>query len=557
LRGLSDRILDRWVVAGVVLYGLAMSATLLLTGASASHPRELGATIAKNAASLTYDDGYYYLEIARQIANGAGSTFDGVNPTNGYHPLWLLCLVPIFWVASTPAVALIAVVLAQAVLMSLCAAWTYRVARQTMTRFGATLAAALWVHAQLPYRVALSGLEYGVYASSSIAAAYFYGRRFARGPLRPAREYFALGLALALTFLCRVDAILLAGCMGCVLAARELRRGFSADGARRMLCVGAPVAGTVLIYAGTNRWLFGHCWPISGTIKRDWSEQLLEQDPQYRAHGWMIAKICNLVWPFGSMKPTYVLFLVAGSLGAGCAWLLARVLRRRVFAPFTRAQGGPLVLFSLAQLSVYVVAYHDGYSFQRWYYVMQPWLGALLMATAADRVLRWARRSSARLAWAQRSVSLVAIGVLCAVPVTSARTAQQWRRLALSDAAGDPLYAAAADWVAAHVQQGDVVAAWNAGKLGYASGRRVINLDGLVNSWKFYEKDRLDMCGYWRRENVKYVVDVFELDREVAFIGAYYAPGASFSVCAPQLERVWVGPAYPQTSQHAEAFLLR
>src|SRR3954467_14807103 len=35
------------------------------------------------------DDAFYYLQIARHIAGTGVSTFDGINPTNGYHPAWM------------------------------------------------------------------------------------------------------------------------------------------------------------------------------------------------------------------------------------------------------------------------------------------------------------------------------------------------------------------------------------------------------------------------------------------------------------------------------------
>src|SRR5262245_6448745 len=47
---------------------------------------------------LLLDDGYYYLNIARHLAQGDGFTFDGLHPTNGFHPLWQLLLVPLFWI---------------------------------------------------------------------------------------------------------------------------------------------------------------------------------------------------------------------------------------------------------------------------------------------------------------------------------------------------------------------------------------------------------------------------------------------------------------------------
>src|SRR3954469_20330882 len=46
--------------------------------------------------ALTFDDAFYYFGIARNVAHGHGSTFDGIDPTNGYHPLWMLMAVPVY-----------------------------------------------------------------------------------------------------------------------------------------------------------------------------------------------------------------------------------------------------------------------------------------------------------------------------------------------------------------------------------------------------------------------------------------------------------------------------
>ena len=44
---------------------------------------------------VVFDDAYYYLQIAYNIAHGAGSTFDGITMTNGYQPLWMAIVVAI------------------------------------------------------------------------------------------------------------------------------------------------------------------------------------------------------------------------------------------------------------------------------------------------------------------------------------------------------------------------------------------------------------------------------------------------------------------------------
>ena len=48
---------------------------------------------------FTRDDAYYYFKVAQNVGEGHGSTFDGIDVTNGYHPLWMLVCIPIFALA--------------------------------------------------------------------------------------------------------------------------------------------------------------------------------------------------------------------------------------------------------------------------------------------------------------------------------------------------------------------------------------------------------------------------------------------------------------------------
>jgi len=47
--------------------------------------------------NFTNDDAFFYLKTAANFATGLGSTFDGINPTNGYHPLWFLLLAGVYF----------------------------------------------------------------------------------------------------------------------------------------------------------------------------------------------------------------------------------------------------------------------------------------------------------------------------------------------------------------------------------------------------------------------------------------------------------------------------
>ncbi|MGZ5802148.1 MAG: hypothetical protein ACXWJZ_16125, partial [Burkholderiaceae bacterium] len=53
-------------------------------------------------ADLIFDDAYYYLGIAHNIATGKGSTFGELVKTNGYQPLWVLILAAVIYLFSFP-----------------------------------------------------------------------------------------------------------------------------------------------------------------------------------------------------------------------------------------------------------------------------------------------------------------------------------------------------------------------------------------------------------------------------------------------------------------------
>jgi len=49
-------------------------------------------------ASTVIDDAMYYPKISGNIIKLGSMTYDGITITNGFHPLWLYCLLPISWI---------------------------------------------------------------------------------------------------------------------------------------------------------------------------------------------------------------------------------------------------------------------------------------------------------------------------------------------------------------------------------------------------------------------------------------------------------------------------
>lgn len=75
-------------VGAVLAYGAAFAGYLLVRFDLVNLVRD-----------VNLDDAFYYLKTAQHLAEGKFSTFDGgITRTNGYHPVWLFLLTPLFWV---------------------------------------------------------------------------------------------------------------------------------------------------------------------------------------------------------------------------------------------------------------------------------------------------------------------------------------------------------------------------------------------------------------------------------------------------------------------------
>jgi hypothetical protein len=116
------------------------------------------------------DDAYYYFKVAQNVSEGRGSTFDGINPTNGYHPLWMLACVPIFALARfdlvLPLRVLVVVMAAFSVISSIL---LFRLLKKPAGEPIAMLAAAYWaLDLTIHGTITQQGLETGLVALSVI-----------------------------------------------------------------------------------------------------------------------------------------------------------------------------------------------------------------------------------------------------------------------------------------------------------------------------------------------------------------------------------------------------
>jgi hypothetical protein len=158
------------------------------------------------------DDAFYYFKVAQNISEGHGSTLDGINPTNGYHPLWMLICIPIFALARFDLILpLRIIVILSGAISAATGVLLFRLVRRALSPPAAILAATYWCFDRLiHYNVTQFGLETGLTALTMTAFLLALTRLPARGHPLYSRQLWTLGLLAVLMLLSRLDTVFLA-----------------------------------------------------------------------------------------------------------------------------------------------------------------------------------------------------------------------------------------------------------------------------------------------------------------------------------------------------------
>ncbi len=208
------------------------------------------------------DDFYYYLKVAQNIAHGNGSTFNGIVPTNGYHPLWEALFVCVSLFTSRPH----AILAVQASMIFLATLATFllslRLFRMQKVRPLTGLAFSLWV-ALYSLRIFVQGMEVTLTVPLILGLVLVALRTeyWLRGFL----QSLSFGLLAAATVLSRLDSSILVALLGAgLLSQAEIRNRLRP----------AHIAGVtlglmpVLLYFISNEHQFHTLLPVSGMAKQ-------------------------------------------------------------------------------------------------------------------------------------------------------------------------------------------------------------------------------------------------------------------------------------------------
>ncbi len=423
-----------------------------------------------------YEDMFYYLTVAQNIIEGRGVTLDGVAPTNGFQPLWMLICMGVQYVAGKPQA--VHVILTVAAMLHVVQSMTVMVILRGIA--GRVIAHGVALFYLFNYRVLacnLCGLEVPLAVAFVLLVVLFLVRRgFGHGLGQSA----LLGILLGACVLARFDLLLLLAVVVTLVFIAGSRDKTCRWAGVRSAVVVLLLAAVVLVpwfvwslrqsgamlpnsHAALKLWGFDQ-FELAGPLSHNIS--LLRE----RVFGaaWWLTDTANLLglWPIplpDNRKIGGIAFLVAA-----CAALALLVRCRQDRHAKTAA-------WLLCFAGIHCAYYFLFASAQVRYLMPAVAVFLVAMGILAGITLRQSRRVAVRVAWGGVFLVLLANA--------SVAGALAWQKCqgATRTHRGHGRMLTMAQWIDENTHEGAVIGSWNAGIFSYFSGRQVVNLDGVIN----------------------------------------------------------------------------
>ncbi len=442
------------------------------------------------------DDAYFYFGIARHIAMGTGATFDGSIMTNGFHVIYALLLVPVFWIFPHSASAPLHMALA---ILSLFSVGTglviYLVVRELSGRRAGTIAAFLWLFNPYVILISLSGVEVAVSTFFLSLCVYLYVR--IRKEEYHAGRTMVLGCVTGLAILSRVDSIFMLASIGLDMLVSSLRgKGLMRTRLSRPFIYAATTLAVLSPWLAWSYFRFGTIRQISGvTLPNIAHTMYLDRNETYLSWSLIKTELFHLkLWSLNILQYSGGIWLFL--LVITWAWW---TVRRQAAEEFRRILGNVrtagFAFLSAAMLVSFYALYFWGW-LRPWYYlsvvlVMTIGLGILVSTIVGS--------SGPGRLLSGRVVVLAAAMAACLYY----QGASAWRGGLFGFQ--KQLYDSAL-WLNTHTGSDEKIAAISAGICGFVT-RRTVDLAGVVNEEAYRAMREKRIFAYLLEKRISYLAD--------------------------------------------------
>lgn len=234
------------------------------------------------------DDSFYNFSIARNLALGHGTTYDGVHETNGFHPIVVGTMSVLYRIFDGDTERSVHVLLIVMVFVNLATVFIVLrlVSRLVAPRAGLILG-FLWIMSPYYWWMFLNGMDTGINIMLTVASLSVYLGRIRERDDASTGAFLALGLLLGLVVFSRMDGLLLVGVIGLDVMIRAARLGGLAALKRavfRLALLSVCVCIVVAPWVKFNLNLTGSPVQISGQAIRFLSVLKLPKDRAIEEH---------------------------------------------------------------------------------------------------------------------------------------------------------------------------------------------------------------------------------------------------------------------------------
>ena len=469
-------------------------------------------------ADTVPDDAYYYVLPAFHFAKTGFISFDGINATNGFHPLW-------FWICSL----LARMSTDKEMLMRLVIATSYAFTGLVPFVLGnlkcfkdAGLRKAIFISILLSLGstrfIASQALEVGVYAFFLSLLLVQLESLFDADGAVSRRNLILFAVTLGISILARLDCVLL---FGLAFIALSIYRK------RLFLDLKSLILVAAIVTAIVSTWLIFCYFTVhfisqdSSNVKRMWIEYERDRFGLLRLrnfkHGLSLVILSPVQMALASLSFLIPMVILIG--------LKMKELKSLVTGDMMKRMTLPLLLLTCAGIQGVISRYFSADQFL-WYMTPGCIIWAMLAAYLVSQI-------KVNFSQARIMVGVIAVALVAQFGQMIAKHQGYW---------GQSTYITMIHSAEEMIPEGAVIGSWNSGVFAFHSSHRVVNLDGLINHQvlEFYRTKTYERC--FEALGVDYVFDWEETgETPQSFIGK---PRAIYFASKPlPLEKIKEYPA--------------
>jgi len=421
--------------------------------------------VQKSVAFSAIDDGLYYPKLARNIVTRHMCTYDGVTKTNGFHPLWLLLLLPVYGCVPGYLSALKAVYFLIFLIQLISILLFAEIARRTrMSNTGFILGVFLLVLNIRSFTVFFSLLESPLVLLCYLAYLFFCLHTGSTRFSKPIPAAIA-GMLIGICFLARLDGFLLAVAYGTVWLLRViLRQNAFREAWRGALFSAAGCLLPVVPYLLWNVSSFGHVETVSAWQKVSISSPVKSCKIITSWCRYQFVPRVKYILGIESIPDNWIIALmVLAALGA-LVFILTGSRRQRMIK---KLRFCPEFMFFVPLHALFIALLTPlEASASAWYWVPEILLLALLAGACMPEM------KVGPIQLLPIAVTLLMMAQLAFYPVYLSRKTMSFAKLEV------------ADFLQKHCEKNVRGAMFDSGIVSYFSQRDFVGLNGLIGDFK-------------------------------------------------------------------------